>query len=54
VQEESPCFLERAKEVLSAEQVERFKQTLISPCSSENRPEAPPAKGYKTQGRASV
>jgi hypothetical protein len=38
-----PIFLERAQEVLTAEQVERFKQTLTGPCAGEECPEAPPA-----------
>ena len=38
-----PVFLERAKEVLTAEQVERFRKTLTTPCRDEDRPEAPPA-----------
>jgi hypothetical protein len=38
-----PIFLERAKEVLSADQVERFKQTLTGKCADGECPEAPPA-----------
>jgi hypothetical protein len=38
-----PTFLERAKEVLTAEQLERFKQTLTGPCADGECPEAPPA-----------
>jgi hypothetical protein len=44
-----PAFLECAKEVLSAEQAERFKQALTCPCSSEERPEAPPEKGERAR-----
>jgi hypothetical protein len=40
-----PAFLERLKEVLTTEQVERFKQTLT--CSTADRPEAPAEKGEK-------
>lgn len=38
-----PAFLGRAKEVLSDEQVERFKKMLMTPCRGGDRPEAPPA-----------
>lgn len=38
-----PAFLERAGGVLTAEQVERFKQTLTGQCRDDERPEAPPA-----------
>ncbi len=38
-----PVLLERVKDVLTAEQVERFKQTLTGQCRDEDRPEAPPA-----------
>jgi hypothetical protein len=38
-----PAFLERTSEVLTAEQVERFKQSLTCPCRGDDRPEAPPA-----------
>jgi hypothetical protein len=38
-----PAFLEPAKEVLTAEQLERFKQTLTGPCADSDCPEAPPA-----------
>jgi hypothetical protein len=38
-----PVLLERVREVLTAEQVERLKQTLTGPCRDEDRPEAPPA-----------
>jgi hypothetical protein len=38
-----PVFLARAKEVLSAEQVERLKNTLMTPCRDADRPEAPAA-----------
>jgi hypothetical protein len=38
-----PVFLARAKEVLTDDQVERFKKTLTTPCRDEDRPEAPPA-----------
>jgi hypothetical protein len=38
-----PVLLERVKDVLTAEQVERFQQTLTGPCRDEDRPEAPPA-----------
>jgi hypothetical protein len=38
-----PSFLARAKEVLTDDQVERFKKTLTTPCRGEDRPEAPPA-----------
>jgi hypothetical protein len=37
-----PVFLARAKEVLTDDQVERFKKTLTTPCRDEDRPEAPP------------
>jgi hypothetical protein len=40
-----PAFLERLKEVLTNEQVERLKQTLT--CSTADQPEAPPADGEK-------
>jgi hypothetical protein len=36
-----PVFLARAKEVLTDDQVERFKRTLTTPCGREDRPEAP-------------
>lgn len=38
-----PVFLERTKKVLTAEQVERFRKALRTPCRDENRPTAPPA-----------
>jgi hypothetical protein len=38
-----PAFLERAKGVLTAEQLERFEQTLTGRCADEECPEAPPA-----------
>jgi hypothetical protein len=38
-----PVFLAQAREVLSDEQVERLKQTLLTPCRDADRPEAPPA-----------
>ncbi len=38
-----PTFFGRAREVLSDEQIERFKKTLMTPCRGEDRPEAPPA-----------
>jgi len=38
-----PAFFGRAKEVLSDEQIERFKKTLMTPCRGDDRPEAPPA-----------
>jgi hypothetical protein len=37
-----PRFLEQSKEVLTDEQVERFKKALTAPCREEDRPEAPP------------
>jgi hypothetical protein len=37
------AFLEQAKGVLTAEQLERFKTTLTTPCRGDDRPEAPPA-----------
>jgi hypothetical protein len=40
-----PIFLDRVKKVLSDEQLERFKNTLTTPCRGEDRPEAPPAPG---------
>jgi hypothetical protein len=45
-----PIFLARAKEVLTDDQVERFKKTLTTPCRDEDRPEAPPpgTKSNKT------
>jgi hypothetical protein len=39
-----PLFLEHSKEVLTDEQVERFKKALTAPCREEDRPEAPPAE----------
>src|SRR5262249_19843546 len=42
-----PQFLEQTKEVLSEEQVERFKKALTGPCREEDRPEAPPAGSKK-------
>jgi copper chaperone CopZ/NADH:ubiquinone oxidoreductase subunit 3 (subunit A) len=42
-----PVFLEQAKEVLTAEQVERFRQSLTCPCRDDDRPEAPPAPTSK-------
>lgn len=44
-----PAFLTRVKEVLSDDQLERFKKTLTTPCQGEDRPEAPPppAEGKK-------
>jgi copper chaperone CopZ/NADH:ubiquinone oxidoreductase subunit 3 (subunit A) len=46
-----PVFLEQAKDVLTAEQVERFRQSLTCPCRGDDRPEAPPApsKGEKVR-----
>jgi hypothetical protein len=38
-----PIFLERAKGILTAEQLKRFKSTLTTPCRGDDRPEAPPA-----------
>jgi hypothetical protein len=38
-----PALLEKAKEVLSDDQIERFKKMLTTPCRGEDRPEAPPA-----------
>jgi hypothetical protein len=38
-----PAFLEQSKGVLTAEQVERFKQTLTGQCRDDDCPEAPPA-----------
>jgi hypothetical protein len=38
-----PVFLEGAKDVLSAEQVERLEQTLTGRCADGDCPEAPPA-----------
>ncbi len=38
-----PIFLERAKGILTAEQLERLKTTLTTPCRGDDRPEAPPA-----------
>ena len=38
-----PIFLDRVKKMLSDEQLERFKNTLTTPCRGEDRPEAPPA-----------
>jgi hypothetical protein len=46
-----PISLERVKEVLTAEQVERFKQALTSTCCSENRPEAPSAPTKREKAR---
>ncbi|MBX6311454.1 MAG: hypothetical protein IRY99_00795 [Isosphaeraceae bacterium] len=43
-----PVLLERVKNVLTAEQVERFKQTLTGQCRDEDRPEAPPAGTAET------
>jgi hypothetical protein len=43
-QKSIPVFLAQAKEVLSDEQVERFKKTLMTPCRDGDRPEAPPAR----------
>jgi hypothetical protein len=40
-----PIFLDRVKKALSDEQLERFKNTLTTPCRGEDRPEAPPAPG---------
>jgi hypothetical protein len=42
-----PQFLEQAREVLSDEQVERFKNALTTMGRGEDRPEAPPAGGKK-------
>lgn len=36
-----PAVLEEAKEVLSAEQVGRLKEALMTPCRGEDRPDAP-------------
>jgi hypothetical protein len=38
-----PAFFGRAKEVLSDEQIERFKKSLMAPCRDGDRPEAPPS-----------
>jgi hypothetical protein len=38
-----PSFLEQSKGVLTAEQVERFKQRLTAQCCDDDCPEAPPA-----------
>jgi hypothetical protein len=46
-----PVFLERAKGVLTAEQVERFKQTLTGPCRDDDCPEAPPAPARGSKAR---
>src|SRR5262249_34527386 len=46
-----PISLERVKEVLTAEQVERFKQSLTSPCRGDSRPEAPPAPATGEKAR---
>ena len=37
-----PIFLARAKDVLTGDQVERFKQSLTGQCRGDDRPEAPP------------
>src|SRR5262249_5145484 len=37
-----PVFLARAREVITNDQVERFKKALTTPCREEDRPEAPP------------
>ena len=37
-----PVFLARAREVLTDDQLERFKKALTGPCRDEDRPEAPP------------
>lgn len=44
------AFLEQAKEVLTTEQLERFRTTLTTPCRGDDRPVAPPAPttGRKT------
>jgi hypothetical protein len=39
-----PVLLGRAKDILNAEQLERFKQTLTGPCADGDCPEAPPAQ----------
>jgi hypothetical protein len=49
--ESIPRFLVRTKEVLSDEQVERFKKTLMTPCRDEDRPEAPPTPEKGTNAR---
>jgi hypothetical protein len=46
-----PAFLDRAKEVLTAEQVERFQQSLTCPCRGDDRPEAPPAGTKEAKAR---
>jgi len=46
-----PGFLDRAKEVLTAEQVERFRQSLTGPCRGDDRPEAPPAPTRSEEAR---
>jgi hypothetical protein len=38
-----PAFIAQAKEILSDEQLERFKKALMTPCRDEDCPEAPPA-----------
>jgi DNA-binding transcriptional MerR regulator len=38
-----PDFFGRAKAILSDEQIERFKKSLMTPFRGEDRPEAPPA-----------
>jgi hypothetical protein len=40
-----PIFLDRAKKVLSDEQLERFRNALTTPYRGEDRPEAPPVPG---------
>jgi hypothetical protein len=46
-----PISLERVKEVLTAEQVERFKQSLTCPCRGDDRPVAPPAPATGEKAR---
>jgi hypothetical protein len=38
-----PAFLDRAKGLLTAEQLMRFESALKTPCRGDDRPEAPPA-----------
>ena len=46
-----PRFLERAKEVLTDKQVERFRQSLTGPFRGDDRPEAPPAPTRSEEAR---
>jgi hypothetical protein len=43
------AFLDRAKGVLSDEQLERFRNTLTTPCRGDDRPDAPPVPGALPQ-----